>query len=313
MLIGHPMSRSEKGRPIFRVEQGRRVGIANFHLFGEDARSLSDRFFHIERIGDRSSALNGLGPAHRHNSLHQICLWSHCCGRYMFDGSWHDLPSCALTFVPAGTVHAFDGEAVDDTIVLSLSEAYLLDCLRGANGLLLPLARTPQLFELGEADHRELLANFELCERDFSAAGPLSSEAIAAYVRLAFIRLTGMALRINPATMTVGHQLTQRFYSLLDKHHAERWSVTHYADALGITPYILNGALRRCTGQRAAELMRERFAAEAKRLLIFTDLSIADIAYSLGYEDTSHFSRAFRDTTHSTPTEVRQAAQGTPA
>lgn len=120
-----------------------------------------------------------------------------------------------------------------------------------------------------------------------------------------------MALHINPAAMTVSHRLTQRYLSLLDEHYAERWSVTRYAEALGTTPYKLNSALRRCTGQHAAELMRKRFATEAKRLLIFTDLAIADIAYSLGYQDTSHFSRAFRDITCASPTEIRQAARGT--
>lgn len=305
------MSGYEKSRPIFRVGQPRRLDIANFHLFGEEARSLDDRFLHIERIGDRSSALNGLGPAHRHSSLHQMCLWSHRQGRYMFDGSWHDLPSHALTFVPAGTVHAFDCDAVDDTIVFSISEGFLLDCLRGANGLLLPLVRIPQLFELNDSDHHEFLANFERCERDFSAASPLSLEAIAAYVRITFIRLTGMALCINPATMSFGQQLTQRFYTNLDRHHAERWPVTRYADALGVTPYVLNSALHRNTGRRAAELLRERFAMEAKRLLKFTDLAVADIAYALGYADSSHFSRAFRELTRFSPTEVRQSAQKT--
>lgn len=302
------MPAHRKDRPIRGSGAGRRGQIDTFHIFGEAPRSPGDRFYHLERIGDRSPSLHGMGPPHRHAALHQLSLWDNHEGRYMTDGDWHPLPSRALTFVPAGTIHAFEVEEANDTIVLSLSENFLVDCLRGANGLLLATARSAHVFGLEDQAFKLLRAQFEGCEREYRSSRLFAAEAIAAHVRLIFLEVAENARRGDQAIVRPGQRLTMRFLSFLDAHHQERWSVARYAEALATTPHVLNAALRRSTGHLATELLRQRFVMEAKRLLMFTDRSIAEIAYDLGYEDSSHFSRAFRDLAGSTPTNFRQAA-----
>jgi AraC family transcriptional activator of pobA len=45
---------------------------------------------------------------------------------------------------------------------------------------------------------------------------------------------------------------------------------------------------------------------EAKRLLIYTDLTSAEVAYSLGFEDPSYFVRFFRRETGAAPIRFRR-------
>ncbi|MBA4057099.1 MAG: AraC family transcriptional regulator, partial [Marivirga sp.] len=43
-----------------------------------------------------------------------------------------------------------------------------------------------------------------------------------------------------------------------------------------------------------------------RRLLLYSKLNNSEIAYKLGFEDTSYFSRIFKKKTHLSPTTFRQ-------
>src|SRR5208282_3886417 len=64
-------------------------------------------------------------------------------------------------------------------------------------------------------------------------------------------------------------------------------SVRDYAKMLGVTPSHLSEALRLETGLTAGDLIRARLLLEAKRLLLHSELTIAEIGYELGFEDPS--------------------------
>jgi AraC-like DNA-binding protein len=81
--------------------------------------------------------------------------------------------------------------------------------------------------------------------------------------------------------------------------------VRTYADLLNITPAKLNRVCARFTGKNASEFILERVILEAKRHLVFTNMSSKEIAYGLGYDDPSYFSRFFRKKTGYTPTRFR--------
>ena len=53
-------------------------------------------------------------------------------------------------------------------------------------------------------------------------------------------------------------------------------------------------------------LAQTRFTT-ATRLLINTDTHVHEIAYKLGYQDASHFTRAFRRTAGMSPTQYRKS------
>lgn len=58
-------------------------------------------------------------------------------------------------------------------------------------------------------------------------------------------------------------------------------------------------------GESPAKWIRERRLEKAKELLSTTSLTVMDICYSLGFENTTHFSRIFKEYFGVTPTEMR--------
>ena len=78
-----------------------------------------------------------------------------------------------------------------------------------------------------------------------------------------------------------------------------------YADRLAIHSNHLNTVLKENTGKTTTEHITARLIQEAKILLKQTDWNISEIAYSLGFEQLSHFSNFFKKQTSLSPIEIR--------
>lgn len=82
-------------------------------------------------------------------------------------------------------------------------------------------------------------------------------------------------------------------------------TASDYADRLSVHVNHLNKVLKENTGKTTTEHISGRLAQEAKILLRQTDWNISEIAYSLGFEQLSHFSSFFKKQTTLSPIEVR--------
>ena len=80
-----------------------------------------------------------------------------------------------------------------------------------------------------------------------------------------------------------------------------------YANLLHVTERSLNEATRRALGTTANKLIRDRVMLEAKRLLLHSQVPIAQIADQLAFEDPAYFSRCFKKHTGRSPVDYRQA------
>jgi AraC family transcriptional activator of pobA len=81
-----------------------------------------------------------------------------------------------------------------------------------------------------------------------------------------------------------------------------------YAGRLAIHSNHLNKVLKENTGKTTTEHISSRLVQEAKILLRQTDWNISEIAYSLGFEQLSHFSNFFKKQTSLSPVEIRNQA-----
>ena len=99
--------------------------------------------------------------------------------------------------------------------------------------------------------------------------------------------------------------LVRRFHQAVERSFRASTSIRAYARRLGVTTSHLSEALRLETGLTAGELIRARLLLEAKRLLLHSELTIAEIGYELGFEDPSYFSRFVRREIETSPVELR--------
>lgn len=101
-----------------------------------------------------------------------------------------------------------------------------------------------------------------------------------------------------PARMNI---LFGDFKELVLTHDVKIQSMDQYADTLHISLTTLNDLCRFFVGSSAKQFLLDFKIAEAKRLLINSQLNISDIAYRLGFEDASYFARIFKKKTSLSP------------
>lgn len=104
--------------------------------------------------------------------------------------------------------------------------------------------------------------------------------------------------------------LVVSFRRLLAEHLAANRQPSHYASLLNISAVYLNEVVKSVTGMNATSFIKNEVMLRAKRQLVHTDLSIKEIADSLGIDDHAYFSRMFTQATGVSPTMFRQRNHG---
>lgn len=100
-----------------------------------------------------------------------------------------------------------------------------------------------------------------------------------------------------------------RVHDMLTENLDRRFTIEELARIFLINPSSLKEMFKAVYGKSLAAHIREHRMAHACTLLRTTELSVAEIAERVGYENQSKFSAEFKKTLHQLPTEYRRAAR----
>ncbi len=96
------------------------------------------------------------------------------------------------------------------------------------------------------------------------------------------------------------------FKRLISETYETSLTIEQYAIKLNVSTDELNQICQEGTGLSPKQLQLDIKITEARRLLLYSELNNSEIAYKLGFEDTSYFSRIFKKKTNLSPTVFRQ-------
>lgn len=99
--------------------------------------------------------------------------------------------------------------------------------------------------------------------------------------------------------------LFNTFITMVEEQFHLRKLVCDYADELAVSPNYLSEVARRVSGYSAGHHIRQRILLEAKRMVLNTTMQAKQIAYELGFEDASTFSKFFKKHAGRNLTELR--------
>ena len=96
----------------------------------------------------------------------------------------------------------------------------------------------------------------------------------------------------------------------LHEHFAESLNFAELAQQLGMSQRTLNRRFKLATGLSPGRYAQQLRLEQARELLRDSNLSVAEIAVAVGYQDIAYFSTLFRDHMAQSPTAYRQAVRG---
>jgi AraC family transcriptional activator of pobA len=294
-----------------------KTDIPSFFLFGEPLRTVEGKFLHLEALDDRSRPNDWNIRAHAHADLNHVFHVTSGGGVMHAEDQVTAFAAPCLLLVPSGVVHGFAWEAETTGSVLTLADSYLRD-LATREPDFSSLFKAPcQLPLAATSGVGPALGNLS---RELVWAAPGSGAAVEAHLLVVMVealRLSIHAKAAGPAIHGAQARLVARFRELVEAHYREPLAVEDYADRLGVTVGQLRAGCRKIAAVSPLRLLQERAILEAKRALLYSNMTVAEVGYHLGFEDPAYFSRFFAKAEGVSPRRYRAersaAATNTPA
>ncbi len=287
-----------------------RATIPRFFLYGEPPRDADERFVHVETIADRSRLYEWRIRPHAHRDLHQLLLIFTGGGEMQAETQRYDFRAPALLIAPAGVVHGFAFTPETEGYVVTLADTLLRDLAR-AETAFTRLFQAPACASLAAdpAHTQELADTVPRLRRELVWKAPASNTAATA--RLMTLLVSAVRALHEPADLSSAATgartaLVARFREKVESHLRMGLSVAQYAKALSVTPARLRAACLEVAGKPPARVLEERLLLEAKRNLTYTNMTVAETAYYLGFADPAYFSRFFSKHAGESPASFRK-------
>ncbi|ASK32085.1 hypothetical protein CEY12_19150 [Chryseobacterium sp. T16E-39] len=132
------------------------------------------------------------------------------------------------------------------------------------------------------------------------------NDLISSYLQTFLAEIKSIIQDLPPIILTTNETTAFHFRKAITQYINSVHSIQEYADMLHVSPNHLNKSVKMATGKTASSIINETLTMEARSLLSNTQLSIADIAFSLGIEDPSYFTRFFKKHSGVSPNQYRK-------
>lgn len=281
------------------------ISVLNINLFQSGAKH-SDFYFNSLKDHLLSSHRHIERP-HRHDFYASI-FFTKGTGTHEIDFRKYDVSAGSLFFMSPGQVHSWKlSEDADGFIFFHSQEFFDLHYVNQKlrQYPFFSSIQYPRKLQLGENNLVEFSDLFTKIGNENVSSALLSENLLLVFISQLYIETTRLFSEEkiigiqNANTSYIQHY--QHFEELLEQHFIKEKSAFQYAERMNLTTKHLNRITQTVVQKTVSEIITERTILEAKRMLIYLDESLVDIAFRLGYEEYSYFVRVFRKKTGQTP------------
>ncbi|WP_394168980.1 helix-turn-helix domain-containing protein [Saccharospirillum alexandrii] len=282
--------------------------IPVFKLYGEQTAWLTPDLLHCEAIADRSRLHDWVIKPHRHRGLYQLLYLNAGDAVLQQDAQQYHLEAGSLVIVPEMSIHGFAFGPKAAGYVLTLAHPLvhrLAQSLPELHAFFSEFVRHRISVSQRRSDIERLL---EIINQEYQRDGLGRQVLLESLLSSLFVWLLRQARPQDTHDTPATQDHFGRFTDLIEAHFREPRGVADYANDIGITANHLNAVCRQAVNKPALALIHERQILEAKRRLVYSALTINQIADELGFSDPAYFSRFFKRLTGSTPKGFRTQA-----
>lgn len=103
--------------------------------------------------------------------------------------------------------------------------------------------------------------------------------------------------------------IIKEYNFLVETHFREKHTVNEYAEMLHKSPKTLSNLFKKLKSKSPIQFIKDRKMLEARRLLVYTERTISEIGYELGFSEIQSFSRFFKKEEGLSPVQFKKKYQ----
>lgn len=238
--------------------------------------------------------------SHRH--FFYAVYWIHQgSGIHVIDFEEYEIKPNRIFFVKPEQIHFLHNDTMMEYSALQFTEEFMSCSDTGYQTEEREIAVCHDL-TLEEQERMEIL--FKQISAEAVSGLEYSTALIQSEINTLLLDLERIGL--DKRRYTALPDLLLKYGMLVEKQYTATRLVQKYAGQLGVSANYLNVLVRKYLGKSALNLINERVILEIKRRLLRTEKGVSEIAYDLGFDELSYFSRFFKRHTGMTPIAFRE-------
>lgn len=262
--------------------------------------------FPFQRIINSAGSLLHDGTLPHRLEFFMLMYYTNGKSNHQVDFKWYPIKPRSLMYLSKGQINSFKFTPGLNGYCMVFTQEFLDHCLGKLPTNVVFRLFTPQLFDpLINVPKENNLSNYiEAIHQEFNSN--IQSNKATIIDALFTIILSKSEELLQQQTHYIeesqGLKIFTRFAELVSDKFTQNRNADYYAQQIGITYKHLNVICKNITKFTAKQFIDNYIILEAKRLMVGTDLKSTELAYSLGFEEPTNFTKFFKRHTSQTPT-----------
>lgn len=282
------------------------------HINDFDEAPRQDPDVYVQSFREHVAQYQFIRTPHRHD-FYLLALFTKGQGIHTIDFVDYPIQPGSVFFMSPAQVHAWTYSDDTDGYLFFFNAAFYLVDFPARKLVDFPLfhslAKPPVIHLPGTVGH-DIQALFLHLYEETISSNYRREDIIRSYLNILLVKLSGLLLTRQSTPLSPhGQSQMQQLELLVEKHYLDHKTVQSYADRMALSEKQLYTICQRALGKSLQKIIQERLLLEAKRLLVHTDLSVAQVADRLNFLDHSYFNRFFRKAAGITPEQFRRQYQ----
>lgn len=197
-----------------------------------------------------------------------------------------------------GWILAFDPKFIHQNVSASIEESF-------SDIILIPFTKEQQTW---------FSSLFELIKSEVTQGDSSISNPIIGHLINGFFSKTASLFQLQETERILDYssrsiEIVKTFRKLVREQFIQLKKPSEYAGIMNISVSYLNDTVKSISGFTATHFIQQEIFRESQRLLCYTNKSIKEIAFQLGYEDYKYFIRLFSKSVGISPSNFRKQNQ----
>lgn len=249
--------------------------------------------------------------AHAHSYYEMFYLISGGCDLFIKNNVYHLTPG-NITFIPADTLHrtSYSNAALHECVSIEFTQSYLSELVAEFGTVWLQSHLFSNIFYLPEDCRSDINAMLSLILAEHQSSDIFSNCMLKMYFQTLVVRILryindASILIVNNNTRATDEAL-QIAVDYINEHFKNNITLDDMAELLHLNPSYFSKKFKSANGLGFKEYLNNVRINHSEKLLLETGMSITEIAFECGYDNSNYYGDAFKKVNGVSPSTFRK-------